>query len=205
MKKKNNKNVNIWILLVVVLFIILTCLVCFDKVNGIDSYFQSLMINIRTNNLNNMMMMITNIGSSYTLIAISFLLLFLLKNKKNSLFILINLLCSFLSSQVFKFIIQRDRPSTSGLVDTVGYSYPSGHTMVSICFFGFITYLLLKRYNSKAIKSVICLLFFITVFFIGFSRIYLGVHYFTDVIAGILLSIIYLYFFIKFIYRKDNK
>lgn len=204
MKEKINKG-NISIFLTFILFIILTCLVCFDKVHAIDGYFQNMMLNIRTDKLNDVMVIVTNIGSSYTLIAISFLLLFLLKNKKNSLFILVNLICSFLSSQAFKFIIRRDRPSTSGLVDTVGYSYPSGHTMVSICFFGFITYLLIKKCNSNSKKVLISLLFFVTVFFIGFSRIYLGAHYFTDVIAGILLSVIYLYLFIKFFNRKDNK
>ena len=89
------------------------------------------------------------------------------------------------------------------LVDTVGYSYPSGHTMVSICFFGFITYLLCKKEKSNVKKFFICLLYLLAIFFIGFSRIYLGAHYFSDVIAGGLLSIIYLCLFIRFLNRKE--
>lgn len=202
MKRKIN-NVDILILVCSCLFVILTCVVLSNKFILIDSYFQSLMLNIRSNALTDTMMIITNIGSSYTLIAISFLLLFLLKKKKNALFILINLICSFACSQVFKFIFRRSRPSMGELVDTVGYSYPSGHTMVSICFFGFITYLLCKKEKTNVKKFFICLLYLLTIFFIGFSRIYLGAHYFSDVIAGGLLSIIYLCLFIRFLNRKE--
>ena len=83
------------------------------------------------------------------------------------------------------------------MVDETGLSYPSGHSMVSLAYYGFIAYLLYKRTTSKLIKTIIWIILTILISIIGFSRIYLGVHYLTDVIGGFLLAIIYLTIYIK--------
>jgi undecaprenyl-diphosphatase len=85
----------------------------------------------------------------------------------------------------FKDWFERDRPMYDRIIEISGYSFPSGHAMISIAFFGMLAYLLVQNYsflrrNKKVIYSVTAL--FIAL--VGFSRVYLGVHYPTDVLGG---------------------
>ena len=75
--------------------------------------------------------------------------------------------------------------------------------MVSMAYYGFIAYLIYKKQTNKLIKTIIIISLLLTILLVGFSRIYLGVHYLSDVIGGFLLSIVYLMIFIK--YSKIEK
>ena len=133
------------------------------------------------------------------LLAISTILLIVIKKKQIPLYILINLICAFLTNQTFKSIFTRTRPIGINLIDETGYSYPSGHSMIGLSFYGFIIYLIYKNIKNKLTKTILIASLILTILLIGFSRIYLGVHYLTDVIGGFLLSIIYLTIYIKII------
>ena len=186
------------------LFILLTIAVFTKLIKPLDSYMESFVIGIRSDKLTTIMTTITNIARAYSLIAISILLLFLIKDKKIPLSICINLVAVFLTSQVFKFIFRRPRPDGLALVTASGYSYPSGHSMVSTAYFMFIIYLLCKKIKNKFVKTILIIFGAIMMLSIGFSRIYLGVHYLSDVIAGYLLGIGYLMIFLK-IRNSENE
>lgn len=86
---------------------------------------------------------------------------------------------------IAKIIIQRDRPDLEYLIQVSGYSFPSGHAMIASGFYG--TLLLIGIYSLAQRKINTSSLALVGTFFIillGFSRIYLGVHYPTDVITG---------------------
>lgn len=192
------------------LFIILTILVLTKTTNNIDSKVESLMISIRSDILTNIMTIITNIGSAYSLISITVLvtLIAIIKNKRLPINTIVNLISVFITSQIFKLLIRRPRPTGVFLVDATGYSYPSGHTMVSFAFFVFIAYSLSEKINNKMLKIMIKILTAILVITIGFSRIYLGVHHFTDILAGYLLGTSYLMIFLNIrnnIIKKEQK
>lgn len=187
------------------LFIILTILVLTGVINPLDSYMESLVIGIRNDKLTIAMTNITNIARAYSLIAITILLFFVIKNKKIPLMIAINLVGVFLTSQIFKFIFRRARPDVLTLVSASGYSYPSGHTMVSTAYFAFITYLLCKKVKRKIDKIGLIIFSSVMLVLIGFSRIYLGVHYLSDVIGGILLGIAFLMLYLTIINKEDDK
>lgn len=190
---KNKKNVLLGVL--IILFIILTILVLSGGISYLDDMVSSFILGIRNDKMTNLMTIITNISSAYSLIVLTVLLLFFVRNKKGPLFISINLISAFLTSQIAKAIFRRGRP-IGGLVEAAGFSYPSGHSMVSMAYFGFIAYLLYHKTNNRLVKAGIVLGSVVLVLLIGFSRIYLGVHYLSDVIGGFTLALIYLIIFI---------
>ena len=191
MKKIFNKFDIIIIAILLGLFITITILIFNGKFDKIDEAVTSFILSIRNNKLTNIMSVITNISSAYSLIVITILLIIFTKKKRYSLIIAFNLLCSFLIGQLIKIIIKRPRPVEIGLVDTIGYSYPSGHSTVSMAFFGLIIYLIYKYIDKKLLKVLLIILNSIIIILICFSRIYLGVHYFSDVIGYYLFKCIH--------------
>lgn len=157
--------------------------------------YQIAVIHLRTQPLTTILKVITNLGGSYVLITIALLSLLLLKNKKIAITINLNLIISVALNSILKNIIQRPRPEGYRLIDESGYSFPSGHSMVSMAFYGLLIYLLWKKVKNKKIKYVACTLLGILILMIGFSRIYLGVHYASDVIGGFVIAIAYLVVF----------
>lgn len=203
---KNLKNKKILIPLGVLslLFIILTVLVCTNTIEPLDNATSSFIISIRSPELTNTMNIITNISGSYALIVFTTLFIILIKKKKYPLAITINLIAVFITSQLAKAIVERDRPLDM-LVSAPGYSYPSGHSMVGLAYFSFLSYLVIKYIPNKIVKIILPIVFTITILLVGFSRIYLGVHYLSDVLAGFLLGAIYLIIFINIYPLEEQK
>ena len=201
MKKRNKIILYIFISI----FIINTILVLTGLSNSFDSLISSYIIGIRSDKLTNIMINFTNIGSAYALIVISILLLCFIKSKRIPLTIIINLITVFLLSQLFKVIFHRTRPDELFLVNAYGYSYPSGHTMVSTAFYGYLLSLIYKHTKNKLLKIILTIFISILLLFIYISRIYLGVHYLSDIISGFSLGIIYLILFNYYINKKEVK
>ena len=145
---------------------------------------------------------ITWIGSAPALISIALILLALIKNKKTGLAIFLNLIIVSVLNQILKFILQRPRPTEYRIVNESGYSFPSGHSMISMAFYGFLIYLIYKNIKNKYLKWTLIVLLSLLILGIGVSRIYLGVHYTSDVLAGFLISISYLVIYIKIYSEK---
>lgn len=135
---------------------------------------------------------ITNLGGATFLIILTTFLAIVIKNKKISIAIIINLVVVTLFNQLIKIILQRPRPIEYRLIEESGYSFPSGHSMISMAFYGFLIYLIYKNVQNKYIKWTSIILLSILIILIGTSRIYLGVHYTSDVLAGFLIAIAYL-------------
>lgn len=142
---------------------------------------------------------ITQLGGVIGIIVIAIILSIAIKDKKTSILIWVNLVISTLLNQILKYIIQRPRPTEFRLIDESGYSFPSGHSMVSAAFYGFFIYLIYKNVKNKYLKWGLVSFLGFLIISIGVSRIYLGVHYTSDVLAGFLISISYLIIFITMI------
>ena len=149
---------------------------------------------------------ITNLGGAIFLIGLTVLLIILIKNKKIGLSIFTNLVIVTGLNQLLKRILQRPRPTEFRIVEETGYSFPSGHSMVSMAFYGYLIYLIYKYVKNKYIKWSLIVLLSCLIVGIGTSRIYLGVHYTSDVLGGFLISVSYLVIYIsvvnKFLIRK---
>lgn len=141
---------------------------------------------------------ITEFGSVLYFAIFSFILVTLIKNKKIKLLIPVNILLVTIINIVIKDIIKRPRPNVTRLVKVSGYSFPSGHSMTSIAFYGFLIYLIYKNISNKYLKWTLIVLLNILILLIGFSRVYLGAHYASDVITGFMIGATYLILFIKY-------
>ena len=148
---------------------------------------------------------ITWFGSPICLILITILLFVLIKNKKIGLLITINLVAITILNQLLKFILQRPRPEEFRVINETGYSFPSGHSMISAAVYGLLIYLIYKNIKNKHTKNVLIIILSLLIIMIGISRIYLGVHYTSDVLAGFLLSISYLIFYIHITQKMIDK
>ena len=140
---------------------------------------------------------ITNFGGAIFLIIFTITLFVLIKNKKIGLSIFLNLVIVTALNQLLKRILQRPRPTEYRIIEENGYSFPSGHSMISMAFYGYLIYLICKYVKNKYIKYISTILLSILICSIGISRIYLGVHYTSDVLGGFCISISYLVIYIS--------
>ena len=182
---------------IVINFLLIISLIIFEykyqnKLTSFDMKISEFVWSFRSPLLTDIMKFITFLASTKFIIIILVIYIII---KRDILFPL-NMSIITIINQVMKRIIKRQRPSNY-LVKEKNYSFPSGHSMASCAFYGYIIY---KIYNStynkyfKIISIIICVLI---ILLIGLSRIYLGVHYFSDVICGYLISIEHLIVFIS--------
>lgn len=148
--------------------------------------YNVLVENWRSDFLTMIMKIITNLGSVFVLVPVSLLFFVFSKNKRKGICATINLLLITFINTVLKLIVQRARPSGFNIITEVGYSFPSGHSMVSTAFYGFLIYLAYKNIKNKVLRNIMCVSLFLLIILICISRVYLGVHYASDVIGGFL-------------------
>lgn len=150
---------------------------------------------------------ITNFGGAIFLVIATITLFIVIRNKKIGISILSNVAIVTVLNQLIKRILQRPRPTEYRIIEETGYSFPSGHSMVSMAFYGYFIYLIYKYVKNKYVKWISIILLSLLICLIGISRIYLGVHYTSDVLGGFLISISYLIIYIsaanKFIIEKE--
>ncbi|WP_102706747.1 phosphatase PAP2 family protein [Terribacillus saccharophilus] len=151
---------------------------------------------------------ITELGSSIVLSVLTFVFgLFLAVRKRNLIGAGIVFTAAAFGYQfnfLIKKLVERERPTILALVDGEGFSFPSGHSMVSLITYGIIVYFMWgymkssKRYIAAFTAAFIVVL-------VGFSRYVLRVHYLTDVLAGYAYGIIFLVIWILLYKWLQNK
>ena len=148
---------------------------------------------------------ITNFGGAIFLITLTIILFIVIKNKKIGLSIFSNLVIITVLNQLLKRILQRPRPTEFRIIEETGYSFPSGHSMVSMAFYGYLIYLIYRYVKNKYVKWIAIAFLIVLFCSIGVSRIYLGVHYTSDVLGGFLVSISYLILFISTVNKYQQQ
>jgi membrane-associated phospholipid phosphatase len=116
------------------------------------------------------------------------IILFFAKVKKDALFFSLLMILGGGAIYLVKDIVARVRPENM-LVPESGYSFPSGHALISVIFFGFFIYLTWKNVKNKPLKISLLTLLIILIVFTGISRLILGVHWASDVIGGWMLGL----------------
>lgn len=193
---------NIIIFLCLILFLIIGLYVIKIDGNVIDSSFYNFIISFKNKYTTLFFKGVTFLSSVLFMVVVSILLLLVKKIKYRKL-MLINIILDVILNTCLKYIFRRERPRDIMMVIENGFSFPSGHTMLATIFYGFIIYLIYKSDKSRKFKYVSIILLSLLILLIGISRIYLGVHYTTDVLGGYLISISYLMIFIYYIEKKN--
>lgn len=153
-----------------------------------------------TDFLNYIMRFTSLLGSVYFYIIV--LLIALIKSKIYFKLTIVPLITSYVTNMTFKLIINRNRPLTWIVTPPLDPSFPSGHTICSVVFYGIIIYLL-KNIKNNNLRLTLRILLTLLIILIGISRLYLGVHFLSDVLTAYLLGILILTMFIRY-YKIKN-
>lgn len=180
-------------------FIVLSVIVAIYPTLAIDIKFSREIQEHQNPVIDRVMYLISTPGympESVILVTVTSLLFFLFKYKKAAVFVLLTGL-SGLVSTIIKALVNRPRPPKDLVrivFETTQQSFPSGHMMFYVVFFGFLILLMAQlEHISKALKYIVIVISLFFIFTIPFSRIYLGAHWFTDVLGGFLLGLLSLY------------
>ncbi|UOQ84954.1 phosphatase PAP2 family protein [Gracilibacillus salinarum] len=162
----------------------------------VDHYFHEVLVFTEDDTLYQWMTWITEAGSVLVItigsVIVAVSLFFLTNNKWYSILFSLNMIGIGLLTKVLKLVFQRNRPELIAAFDGTGYSFPSGHSTGSVAFYGFLIFLVWKLVSKQAVKWLIILLLGILSIAIPYSRVVLGVHFFTDILAGMALGLSWL-------------
>jgi len=184
----------------------------FFSLNFIDQKISWAIVNLRSDFWDHFFYFITIFGTWYMitlLFVLSAYLLWLNKRKELIFPFFVTVLGSGITNLIIKYLIDRPRPSAGiALYTETGYSFPSAHAALIIALFGFFIYIFWRSDfisvvgKNLIIKTISTILFAIIIILIGFSRLYLGVHYLSDILSGYLVGLVWVVIGI-YIYRKS--
>jgi membrane-associated phospholipid phosphatase len=179
-------------------FVELTDELAENELGSVDKSVTEYLISFRNEPLTDYLTFVTHLGDRYAYLVITLLLAgFYLLKKRSWKFILqtsVVLVLASVSNIVLKRVINRARPSLEHLVTVNTLSYPSGHSMSAMAFYGFLIFLCVRYKMPGWLRYVFISILALLILSIGISRIYLGVHYPSDVAAGFIGGLIWIAF-----------
>lgn len=186
MKKKEGIFISILLLLFAVIVILLET----GNISYIETFAYGKIYNHINNNFTIFVKLITNIGGPIVISLVCLGLLLYSKTRKSyGILSIITVILAFISNFILKNIFIRPRPSeVLKLVTETSYSFPSAHSMINTALYMIIVFLILSKEDCKKRRILLSVLFLILILGIGISRVYLGAHYFGDVVAGWILG-----------------
>lgn len=207
---KNHQKIIFAIVFPLFIFIKISEDVIKQELSVFDNNIYRFVASFITEDMTDFMKFLTFWGSGLALTVITVVIFIIAyRNRKYAFYswaIGINLIAGSILNEIFKIIFHRERPDILRLVDITGFSFPSGHSMIGLSFYGFLAYILWVNMKSRWKYPLIFLLAALVIS-IGISRIYLGVHYASDVLGGFSAGLAWLTVFItitKNMYKNQN-
>lgn len=191
LNEKQLRNILLCAILLLFSFCSIAILVKAQKLSVFDLAAIHFIQGFESKQLTSVMKFFTQLGSFSSVMMIFLLVLVILglyKSKVKMLIFGVVVLGTPLINEMLKLAFQRSRPHLHRLIEIGGYSFPSGHSMNAASVYGVLVYLLWKHVPGKVGRTVLLSISCLFILMIGVSRIYLGVHYPSDVIAGYLAS-----------------
>lgn len=206
---------NLWaVILAIATPVFLWCLeqVAEGELTRLDSMAYRVVVQgMRSDWLTPIMQSFSELGQIVVLVVLILAIAVFAPGKHPARMATLNLVCVVVLNQALKFIVQRPRPDGFRLAAASGYSFPSGHSMVAMGFYGLLVWMAWHYYGRHSAKRWLAAVgFSVIIVGVGLSRVYLGVHYASDVVAGFCVSLIWLVFFTRVVVpvlfpdRKDG-
>ncbi len=181
----------ILLILCLSVFFVMAILVINRHIFFVDR-LNNFVVGVRTDFWNEFFKVFTYFGQFYFLVIVLLLMLIFVRDKRIGLSGMLGLVFASVFNLVVKSIIRRPRPTDFMIIEEIGHSFPSAHAMLSILVFGLIIYFLSVSNKPKVTKVLSSIILSIIILMTGFSRVYLGVHYASDILAGWLAGIAFI-------------
>lgn len=186
------------LLVAALVFVVLLGEVAQGEIMRLDTLAYELFVErLRSDAVTPFMEAFTSLASVVVLAVLAAVIAALAPGKAPGWCVAVNLVCVVVLNTVLKEIVQRPRPEGFRLINETGYSFPSGHSMVAMAFFGLLIWMVWHYHRRDAMRVVWCVVFGLVIVMVGVSRIYLGVHYASDVLAGFCVSLVWLIFYTR--------
>lgn len=192
MKKKTiflSSLIALWLFLMAILVDLTEDVLNSEPIISFDKYWAGIFSGMRTALGINIFSVLTQLGNWQFIVPAFLIILFFIYKKYHSFVwpFIFTVLSAELVTFIGKLMIQRIRPEGGALV-MLDFSFPSGHSTIAVTMYGFLAYLIIRQLKEKTAKIVVVLGAIFIILLIGFSRLYLGVHYVSDILAGYLVG-----------------
>ena len=188
---KDNKLKKRYLICIIALigFTIISFLLLTNRLDTFDSIIYEIIKHIRCDFFDIFFKTITYLGNTLPVVIITITLLIYL-NKEDRIILGSSMIITLCVNQLIKYLVKRPRPPLEErLITQGGYSFPSGHSMMALCLYGVLIYFVVTKIKSKKKQIVFTILLSLIILLIGISRIYVRVHYPSDVVGGFLITI----------------
>lgn len=196
-------------LLALIGFSLMAILISKQRIISFDSTVIAFIQGLESPALTAIMKFFTFIGSTSSVAILAMIALFflyvVLKHRSELILLLTAVLGSNLLFITLKLFFQRARPDLHRLIEVSGYSFPSGHATNACTLYGTLSFLLWRHIPTRWGRTILIIISIIMILAIGISRIYLGVHYPSDIIGGYFISTFWLTTLIWFYQRYKEK
>lgn len=208
MDKRKLSYYSILFIMIATVIIIWIFKIMNDTLPYLDQWTRGFVESVQETKLFSVARLITELGSASFLIPFTVImgivLWILFQDFLPALIFSGGILVSHIINLLIKALVARERPRLDVGANAEGYSFPSGHAMISIVCYGLLLYVLMKKIKSTKVSIMVQLSFSLLIALIGMSRVIINVHYSTDVLAGFIIGSILLLGFIK-VYEYFNR
>ncbi len=182
-----------WVVALICLALFLLIAFNLENASWLDDPVYAAISRLHSPVMHQVFLFLTNLVSPLVLLLIALGLVCVLPRKEFRIPLLLNLCVSVLLNLGLKHVFARPRPTeVLRIVTESGSSFPSGHTMAAACFYGFLIWLVWQMVHDRRLRGLLTALLALIIVLVPTSRVYLGAHYCTDVLGGLLISMVYL-------------
>ena len=180
----------------------------FSLVQPLDNSVLHILVAARFEPLTTLMLAVTTFGEWYVTLPMAAVVVFLLRRRgllSEATELAYSVVGTTIAVILLKALTVRPRPPVAlRIVNEIGYSFPSWHAAISVAFWGYLAFLAMRRITHETWRIVVAAASAGLALIIGFSRLYLGVHYFSDVVGGFVIGILALLLSIHFTRRRQR-
>lgn len=185
--------------------LVLVCVLT-ESTAGFDDPVREWFYSIRGPALTSVAITITTLANKYVIIGLCLLLLIIPRTRMSfGVPLSAGALGVTILNSIIKHLVQRTRPEVLHLVTEHGHSFPSGHSITSLFFYGMAVWLVWQYVDNRLLKWILTVLLAIPMLLIGPTRVYLGVHYPTDVLGAWCLAVAAIILEIEIISSRQSR